>query len=61
MLILTRRPSEAIMIGNDVVVTVLRVNGNYVSLGIKAPTSTPIWREEVLERMKAEEGCGVSS
>lgn len=61
MLILTRRPNEAIMIGNDVVVTVLRVNGNHVSLGIKAPTRTPIWREEVLERMKTEEGCGVSS
>lgn len=54
MLILTRHPVESIMIGADIVVTVLAVKGNQVRIGIKAPKETPVHREEVLERIRAE-------
>lgn len=49
MLILTRRPLEAIMIGADVVVTVLGVKGNHVRIGIKAPRAMAVDREEIRE------------
>jgi carbon storage regulator len=51
MLILTRRILETIMIGHDIEVTVLGVKGNHVRLGIKAPKSTPVHREEIYERI----------
>jgi carbon storage regulator len=57
MLILTRRVGETVMIGNDVTVTVLGVKGNQVRIGINAPKSTPVHREEIYERIKAEEAA----
>lgn len=58
MLILTRRIGEQLMIGDDVVVAVLGVKGNQVRLGINAPDDVPVHREEIYERIKAEEGNG---
>ena len=54
MLILTRRTSETLMIGDSVTVTVLEVEGNQVRLGINAPKDVPVHREEVFERIKQE-------
>lgn len=48
MLILTRRVGEKVVIGNNIVVTVLKNKGNYISVGIDAPRSIPVSREEVL-------------
>jgi carbon storage regulator len=54
VLVLTRRPGESIMIGDDVVVTVLDVRGDVVRVGIKAPRSVQVHREEVyLELQRA--------
>jgi carbon storage regulator len=54
VLVLTRRPGESIMIGDDIVVTVLDVRGDVVRVGIKAPRSVQVHREEVyLELQKA--------
>jgi carbon storage regulator len=53
-LILTRTPGESIKIGDDVTVTIYAVNGNQVRLGIAAPKSTPVHRQEVYERIQAE-------
>ncbi|GAA1033542.1 hypothetical protein GCM10009557_35580 [Virgisporangium ochraceum] len=54
MLVLTRRPGESIMIGDDIVVTVLDVRGDVVRVGIKAPRSVQVHREEVyLELQRA--------
>ena len=47
MLALSRKKDEAIVINNDIEVTVLEVKGEHVKLGIKAPKSVPIYRKEV--------------
>ena len=60
MLILTRRVGETLMIGDDVTVTVLGVKGNQVRIGINAPKDVSVHREEIYERIKAEQG-GVST
>ena len=54
MLILTRRMGESVMIGDDVSITVLGVKGNQVRLGINAPRSVAVHREEIYERIKRE-------
>jgi carbon storage regulator len=59
MLILTRRVGETVMIGNDVTVTVLGVKGNQVRIGINAPKSVAVHREEIYERIKREQQGGV--
>ena len=54
MLILTRKPEERIMIGSDIVVTVLGVHGGQVRIGIAAPSDVEVDREEVRARKLAE-------
>ena len=55
MLILTRRVGETVMIGDDVTITVLGVKGNQVRVGINAPKSIAVHREEIYERIKREQ------
>ncbi len=52
MLILTRRVGESVVIGEDVTVTVLGVKGNQVRIGINAPKTVAVHREEIFERIK---------
>ncbi len=54
MLILTRRVGETLMIGDDVMVTVLGIASNQVRIGIDAPKEVAVHREEVYDRIKAE-------
>ena len=54
MLVLTRRIDESIIIGNEIVVTVLEVRGDQVRIGIKAPRSVQVHREEVFRQIEAE-------
>jgi carbon storage regulator CsrA len=54
VLILTRRVGETVMIGDEVTVTVLRVKGNQVRLGVNAPKSVSVQREEIFHRIKRE-------
>lgn len=54
MLVLTRFPDEAIVIDHEIVVRVLRVDGQKVRIGIDADKSIPVHREEVQERINRE-------
>jgi carbon storage regulator len=54
LLILTRKVGEALMIGEEVTVTVMEVKGNQVRIGIKAPRDVEVHREEIYERVQAE-------
>ncbi len=58
MLILTRRVGETLMIGDEVTVTVLGVKGNQVRLGVNAPRTVSVHREEIYERIKREKEGG---
>ena len=54
MLILTRYTGEALIIGNNVSVTVLGVKGNQVRLGVDAPKDISVHREEIYDRILEE-------
>lgn len=54
MLVLKRRIGETVMIGDDVALTVLGVKGNQVRVGIAAPKSVPVHRQEIYERIQRE-------
>lgn len=50
MLVITRRPGESVMIGDNVTLTVLEVKGQQVRIGIKAPPNVHILRSELVGR-----------
>lgn len=53
MLVLSRKENEKIRIGNDIVITVVRLNGDKVRLGIEAPPSALILRDELRKKSGA--------
>jgi carbon storage regulator len=65
MLILTRRTGETLMIGDEITVRVLSVNGSQVKVGINAPRNVAVHREEIYKRIQLEQeqlgetSCGV--
>ncbi len=54
MLILTRRPGEAIMIDDEVKVIITNVKGDQVSIGIEAPREVQVHREEIYHKIQLE-------
>jgi carbon storage regulator len=54
MLILTRRPQETLVVGDNIKVQVLGVKGGQVRLGVEAPREVPVYREEIWVRMKRD-------
>ncbi|HET6483155.1 MAG TPA: carbon storage regulator CsrA [Actinoplanes sp.] len=53
MLVLTRRSGESVMIGDDVVITVLEARGDVIRLGIQAPRDVQVHREEVYRELQS--------
>ena len=54
MLVLTRKPGESIVIGSEIRVTVLELQGRQIRLGIEAPSEISVHRGEVYERIREE-------
>lgn len=61
MLILYRHPQESLHIGDEITVTVLGVQGNQVRLGIQAPASIGVHREEIYRRIQAEKRAAANT
>ncbi|MAN23666.1 MAG: carbon storage regulator [Gemmatimonadetes bacterium] len=54
MLVLTRKSGESIVIGSDIRLTVLEIQGRQIRLGVEAPSSVAVHRGEVYERIREE-------
>ena len=61
MLILQRKPGEAVRIGDDVTVSILSVENGRVRIAIDAPTSIPILRSELIEAIAANRDSVVAN
>jgi carbon storage regulator len=61
MLVLTRRAGESIVIGTDIVVTVLEARGDQIRIGIEAPRNVQIHREEIYRQVEQENAAAVAS
>jgi len=60
MLVLSRKLDESIIINNNIVITVISIQGNKVGLGFKAPKSVKIHRKEVYDAIKRADQKGAS-
>jgi carbon storage regulator len=56
MLVLSRKPNESVLINDNVVVTVLSIQGDRVRLGVEAPAEMPVHRSELHERIQSRDG-----
>ena len=54
MLIITRRPGEKIILGEDISIQVMEIVGNQVRIGVQAAKSVPVYREEIWEAVRTE-------
>ncbi len=61
MLVLTRKPDQSIMVGEDIEITILEVRGEQVRIGIRAPKSVMIHRKEVYEQIEEENRSAIIS
>ena len=60
MLALTRKKGEALVINNNVEVTILEIRGDQVKIGISAPKDVPIYRKEVYLQIQEENKAAIS-
>ncbi len=54
MLVLTRKPGEGIVVGDDIKITVIEVKGGSIRIGIEAPKGKKIFRQEIYDRICQE-------
>ncbi|HSQ42930.1 MAG TPA: carbon storage regulator CsrA [Fibrobacteraceae bacterium] len=60
MLVLTRKPGESIRLGDNIRLTVVEIDGSNIKIGIDAPRTVSIYREEVYQRIKEENQAAVT-
>jgi len=53
MLVLSRKPGESIVIGEDIVITIVDLGRGRVQIGVRAPSYIPVYRKEIVDRMVA--------
>jgi carbon storage regulator len=58
LLVLTRKPNQSIMIGDDIEISVLAIMGEKVRIGIQAPRSVPVFRREVYVEIQEDQETG---
>ena len=61
MLVLTRKKGQSLMIGNDIEISLVDIQGDQVRIGINAPKSVPIHRKEIFEEIREENRLAVAS
>jgi len=61
MLVLTRRPGESIIVGQNIVITVIEIKGGQVRIGIDAPREIEVYREEIYEQVRQENLAAVAN
>lgn len=61
MLILSRKTNEKIMIGEDVSITIIEIRGDQVKIGVEAPKSVKVFRQEVFLAIKSENRAAATS
>jgi carbon storage regulator len=61
MLMMTRRAGQKIVVGDDITIEVVEVSGNTVRLGVNAPRSVPVYREEIWTAVRAENEAAASA
>lgn len=61
MLVLTRKPGQSIVIGEEIIVTVLEVRGDQVRLGVQAPRELSVHREEIYNLIRSENIAAVQA
>lgn len=61
MLVLSRKVGERVWIGDNIAITIVKVSGQGVRIGIEAPTELPVVREELKLRLEAEQPPSTAS
>ena len=61
MLALTRKKGEALVINNNIEITVLEIRGDQIKIGISAPKDVPIYRKEVYFQIQQENEAAISA
>ena len=61
MLALTRKKGEALVINNNIEITVLAIRGDQIKIGISAPKDVPIYRKEVYLQIQQENEAAISA
>jgi carbon storage regulator len=61
MLILSRKVSETIMIGDDISVSIIEIRGDQVRLGVTAPKTVKVFRREIFDAIRAENKAAAES
>lgn len=61
MLALTRKKGEALVINNNIEITVLEIRGDQIKIGISAPKHVPIYRKEVYLQIQQENEAAISA